>query len=227
MFPSLDGLSGGDAPSDATTNEAGPIAYVQQSTGGPSPPDASTTLSGAVGAGDTLVVCSAFPNDFGSLSVSDTLGRTYVLLGSVDSLKSGRAVCFVSVGGAGGNDTIIFTTSSSTLVDGASHDIEAYVFEYQNVSAVDQKTTNASATIASGSSYDSGWDGGSIVATSPNELLFAWVEGTSYAHLDPSFTSRTTLNGNNVGDKFLDAAGTFPITGTANNAWTLIAATFK
>jgi hypothetical protein len=229
LFPSLDGLSGGaDASqSDVASGEAGPIAWVQQSTTTPSPPDASVIMSGAIGAGDTLIVCSEFPIDFGSLSVSDTLGRSWVLLGSQDGIKTtGHDVCFVSIGGPGGNDTIELTTTSSTLVDGAAHSLEAYVFEYQNVSAVDQKLTMVG-FIDAGSPIDSGWDGGSIVASAPNELLFAWVEGNSAAHLDPSFTSRTTLNGNNVGDKILDASGTFPITGNANASWTLIAATFK
>jgi len=232
LFPSLDGLSGGSDASqsdvtngDVTATDAGPIAFVQQLVDGATPPDAAVTMVGAVGAGDTIIVCSAFPTDFGSLQVSDSLGRSYVLLGSQDGLKSGHNVCYVSIGGPGGIDTIHLTTASSTMADGAPHDLEAYVFEYQNVSALDQKLVTVG-VIDSGS-LDSGWDAGSITATSPNELLFAWVEGNAQARLDPSFTSRTTFHSNNVGDKILDASGTFPITGTANANWVLIAATFK
>jgi len=233
LFPSLDGLSGGSDASqsdvtngDVTATDAGPIAFVQQLVDGATPPDAAVTMVGAVGAGDTIIVCSAFPTDFGSLQVSDSLGRSYALLGSQDGLKSGHNVCYVSIGGPGGIDTISLTTASSVLADGASHELEAYVFEYQNIAALDQKLVTAGALDA-GSPLDSGWDAGSIAATSPNELLFAWIEGQSYGHLDPSFTSRTTFHSNNVGDMILDAAGPFTITGTANNNWTLIAATFK
>ena len=231
LFPSLDGLSGADASqSDVTTNEggAGPIAYVQQSTTSPFPPDASATLTGAVGAGDTLIVCSAFPLEFASVQVSDSLGRNYVLLGSLDAVNSGHNVCYVSIGGPGGIDTIHLTAANSALADGAPHDLEAYVFEYQNISALDQKLVTAG-VVDSGppDAPYSVWDAGSIMATSPNELLFAWVEGNAAARLDPSFTSRTTFDGNNVGDRILDASGTFPITGTANANWVLMAATFK
>jgi hypothetical protein len=212
LFPSLDGLSG---------SAAGPIAYVQQFADAAFPP-ATVTLQGAIGAGDTLVACSAFPQDFGSLQVSDTLGRAYVMLGSQDGVVRGRSVCFVSIGGPGGNDAITFRTTSSTLADGAAHVLEAYVFEYQNVKALDQKLVVAGALGA-----DAGWDAGSIMATSPNELLFAWVESQGSGWLDPSFTSRTTYGSNNIGDRILDAAGAFPITGAADNNWTLIAATFK
>jgi hypothetical protein len=230
LFPSLDGLSGGDASPDVTTpdvttNEAAPpIAWVQQSTTEPVPPDASVTMSGAIGAGDTLIVCSYFPFDFGSLQVSDSLGRTWVLLGSQDGF--GHDVCFASIGGPGGIDTIYLTTASSTLADGASHGIEAYVFEYQNIGAVDQKLVNIGA-VDSGLDVYAPWDAGAITATSPNDLVFAWVEGNAGARLDPSFTSRTTFNGNNVGDTIVDASGPFFITGTANAPWTLVAATFK
>jgi hypothetical protein len=220
LFPSLDGLSG-----DASVG-SGPIAYVQDLADATFPPDASVTLSGAVAAGDTIIVCTAFPLDFGSLNVSDSLGRNWTLFGSQDSTKPQHNVCYVSIGGPGGIDTIALTTSSSKLADGATHDIEVYVFEYQNVHAIDQKLTMVG-VIDAGSPLDSGWDAGSITATSPNELLFAWVEGVSAAYLDPSFTSRTTFDDNNVGDKMLDAAGAFTITGVANNDWALVAATFK
>jgi len=231
LFPSLDGLSGADASQDVTTNddgtsEAAPIAYVQQLVDSAFPPDASLTMTGAVGPGDTLIVCSAFPTDFGSLQVSDSLGRSYTLLASQDGVKSGHNVCYVSIGGPGGIDVITLTTASSTLADGAPHDLEAYIFEYQNVAGVDQKLITTG-MLDAGSPADSGWDAGSINATSPNELLFAWIEGQSIGHLDPSFTSRTTFHSNNVGDMILDAAGPFTITGTANNNWILIAATFK
>jgi len=226
LFPSLDGLSGGGDAS--VTNEAGPIAFVQQRSTDVLSTDASVAIPGAVGAGNTLVVCSDYPVDFGSMSVSDTLGRTYALLGSADGANSGSGhnVCFVSIGGLGGPDTITFTLTSTTLADGSADDLEAYVLEYQNVAAVDQK-------LATFGVDDSGpdafvpWDAGSITAASPNELLFAWVEGSAAARLDSTFTSRTMLNGNDVGDQILDASGAFLVTGTANANWTLVAATFK
>ncbi len=236
LFPSLDGLSGADASIPETGSEAAipdtgvetgaTIQLVQGSATAPFPP-ATVTLSAAIGAGDTIVVCSAFPVDFGSLQVTETLNRTYTLLGTQDGtgkLSTWHQVCFVSIGGPGGNDVVSLATTSSTLADGAPHSLEAYVFEYQGVSAIDSKLTTAG-TLEAG--VDASWDAGSIAASAGSELLFAWVEAADTAHLDPSFTSLTTFHANNVGDEIVPSPGSYAITGSANDNWALIAATFK
>jgi hypothetical protein len=181
-------------------------------------------MSTPVGSGNTIIVCTAFPVDFGSVTVSDTLGRAYVLVESRDGIDQGRRVCFASVGGPGGDDTITLTTTSTALADGASHVIEAYVFEYRNVAAIDGKLSEVGAITTD---VDASWDAGSVTTTAASELVFAWVEDSNAAWLDPSFTTRSTFKANAVGDKVAPSAGPQSVTGTADGDWVVIAFSLK
>jgi hypothetical protein len=233
LFPSVDDLASKDASSDVVVEggaDAGGIVFVQGASSAPLPP-AQVALPAAVGAGDALVVCVAFPIAFGSMQVSDTLGRSFTLVGSQDGLRhlsTYRQVVFASFDGPGGLDTMTLSTTSSTFPDGGTKSFEVYAFEYRGIAAVDGTLSTAGVGDGGGAADAySPWDAGTVTTTAANELLFAFVEAAAGARFDMTFTWRSTFHDNSVADMPTGAPGAYGVTGIANDDWVVIAAGFE
>jgi hypothetical protein len=185
----------------------------------------STAFTNSNTAGDLIVVVASWGNNLNAtVSISDTLGNTYVsALGPVNFgalPPNARQQIFYAKNIKGGANTVTATQNV-----GSNNFFQLFIFEYSGADTISPLDAVSSATSNSGTAMDSG----SAITTYPNELIFG-AGNIANAISDPGagFVNRSNFEGTLMEDKFVATASSYKATATGDGtAWVMMMATFR
>jgi hypothetical protein len=210
-----DQQDGAGAPIDGA---ASPPSFVQNAASANLSPVVTTALASPVTAGNLIVVSfNLFPANT-AMSVVDTLGSTFSILGPFDSPATRLYIAY-AIAPATGADSITVTMSPP-----AGTSVTVNVCEYTNVSQVSPYDTSAS---VGGNTL--GVDGArspDILTASPNEILIGVIIDGSVS-AGTGMTMRSNFNGDVIEDVVAPVPGTYRITATPDSQWSATIVAFR
>ena len=178
----------------------------------------STAFTTSNTAGNFLIVSGTIARPSGSLSVSDTLGNTYLPVSSpvTDSAQNVTSYLWYVPSCKGGANTVTLTPA----VAGA---LEIHVSEWSGISATNPVDTFASA-VGTGTTASSG----PATTTVNGELIYGYTFLLNTAAAGTGFTGMTLVNGDLDEYQIQPTAGSVPATFTqTNGTWFARVATFR